>query len=116
MTENSAVEQLEDLLSLTQDDRDLIVELGSRASLDRSPKKNWVEESGELPGYVREIARSIEKKRGVPLSRAIALAIGAIKRWASGRGDVDPDTRAKAQAALISWEALKAKNKARKKD
>jgi 2'-5' RNA ligase len=103
------------LAGLNDDDINLIA-LGSRASLDRSPKKNWVENTGELPGYVREIARSIERKRGVPLSRAIALAIGAIKRWARGGGDVDVDTRAKAAAALASWEALKARNKARKKD
>lgn len=89
-----------------------IVELGSSASLDRKPGSNWVEETGELPRYVREVARSIEKG-GVPLSRAIGLAIGSIKRWARGGDNVKADTRAKAVKALAQWEALKAKNKAR---
>lgn len=87
---------------------------GSRRSLDRSPRSNWVEESGDLPGYVREIARALERERGMTLSRAIATAISRIKVWAAGGGDVDADTRAKAVAALAQWEALKAKNAARR--
>lgn len=90
-----------------------IVELGSSASLNRSPRKNWVENSGDLPRYVREIARSIEKKRAMPLSRAIPIAIGTVKRWARGGGNVNADTQAKAAKAVLEWEALKAKNKAR---
>lgn len=95
-----------------------IVELGSSASLDRSPRSNWVEETEKatgkgLPPYVREVARSIEKKRGIPLSRAIPMAIGTIKRWARGGGDVTPETRAKAAKAYAGWMALRAANKAR---
>ena len=86
--------------------------MGSSASLDRSPKKNWVENSGELPAYVREIARSIEKT-GKTLSQAIAIAISRIKAWAAGGDNVSAKTRAKAAKALAAWEALKAKNKAR---
>lgn len=82
---------------------------GSSASLDRSPKQNWIEAvGGELPAYVREVARSIEKT-GKTLSAAIRIAIGRIKRWAAGGGDVKPDTIAKAQKAVAEWEALKAK-------
>lgn len=80
----------------------------SRASLNRKPGKNWVENTGELPGYIREVARAIERG-GTPLERAIPIAIGTIRRWATGGGDVDADTRAKAQAALAAWERLKAK-------
>lgn len=95
-------------------DQELVVELAtSSASLDRSPKKNWVENSGELPAYIRKLARAIEKS-GKSLSSAIAIAISRVKKWAAGGDDVDADTRAKAAKALAEWEALKAKNKARK--
>lgn len=78
-------------------------------SLDRSPKKNWVENAGQLPAYIREIATSLESKRGMDLSRAIATAISRCKVWAAGGGDVRPDTRAKAQRAIADWNALKAR-------
>lgn len=97
---------------LDSGDLDLVVVLSSSASLDRSPKKNWVENSGQLPAYVRKIARGVEKS-GKSLSQSIAIAIGQIKRWAAGGGDVNADTRAKAAKALAQWEALKAKNKAK---
>lgn len=85
--------------------------MGSRASLDRSPKKNWVEKAGQLPGYIREIARSIEKT-GKTLAQAIAIAISRCKVWATGKG-VNKDTQAKAAAAIAEWEKLKAKNAAK---
>lgn len=86
--------------------------MGSSASLDRSPKSNWVEKAGDLPAYVREIARSVEKT-GKTLSQAIAIAISRIKKWAAGGDGVSAKTAAKASKALAEWEALKAKNKAR---
>jgi peptidoglycan hydrolase-like protein with peptidoglycan-binding domain/phage head maturation protease len=79
---------------------------GSSASLNRSPRKNWVEVAGELPPYVREVARSIHDKRGMPLENAIPIAIAQIKKWAA-KGN------AKAVKALAEWEALKAKSHAR---
>lgn len=85
----------------------------SSASLDRSPKKNWVENAGNLPPYIRKLARAIEKD-GHSLSSAIAIAISRAKAWAAGGDDVDADTRAKAAKAVAQWEALKAKNKAKK--
>ena len=95
-------------------DVDLIVMLTtSSASLDRSPKKNWVENAGELPRYIRKLARAIEKS-GKSLSSAIAIAISRCKVWAAGGGNVDADTRAKAAKAIAEWSALKAKNKAKK--
>lgn len=91
---------------------DLILKLAtSSASLDRSPKKNWVENAGQLPPYVRKLARAIEKN-GHSLSSAIAIAISRIKKWAAGGDDVDADTQAKAVKALAQWEKLKAKNAA----
>ena len=86
--------------------------MGSSASLDRSPKKNWVENTGELPAYVREIARSIEKT-GKSLESAIAIAISRIKVWATGKG-VSAQVQVKAAKALAEWEALKAKAKGKK--
>lgn len=104
-------------MSLDVTDHELIrltmVELTSSASLDRSPKKNWVENSGNLPPYVRKLARAIEKD-GKTLSQAIAIAISRIKKWAAGGDDVDADTQAKAAKALGQWEALKAKNASKK--
>lgn len=75
----------------------------------------YVENSGELPAYVREIARSIEKT-GKSLDSAIAIAISRIKKWAAGGDGVSAKTQAKAAKALAAWEALKAKNKARSKN
>lgn len=95
------------------EDFELIVTLStSSASLDRSPKENWVERAGELPPYIRKLARAIEK-RGHSLSSAISIAIGRVKAWARGEGKVTAKTRAKAAAAVAAWEALKAKNAAK---
>ena len=90
-------------------DEEFIALATSSASLDRSPKENWVENNGGLPPYIRKIARAIHQKRGIPLSRAIPMAIGKIKDWAAGGDDVTAKTRAKAAAALAKWTALKAK-------
>lgn len=84
--------------------------MGSSASLERVPgKNNWIEfVDGELPPYVREIARSIEKT-GKTLSSAIAIAISRIKKWAAGGDGVSAKTQSKAVKALAEWESLKAK-------
>jgi hypothetical protein len=84
----------------------------SSASLDESPKKNWVENSGGLPPYVRKLARGI-MKTGKSKSQAIAIAISRIKKWAAGGDDVNADTKAKAAKALAQWEKLKGKNAAK---
>lgn len=97
------------------EDTDLILQLAGLAheSLDRSPKKNWVENAGQLPAYIEHIAKDLNEEKGMPLSRAIATAISRCKVWAAGGGNVKPDTKAKAAQALSEWEALKAKNKAK---
>jgi hypothetical protein len=87
----------------------LIVKLGK---LERVPgKQNWVDQVGGLPKYIEEVADSIHRKRGLSISRSIAIAVSRMKVWASGGGDVDPDTRAKAAKALAEWEAKKARAK-----
>jgi peptidoglycan hydrolase-like protein with peptidoglycan-binding domain len=85
----------------------------------KGPNDNWIERSsadgrGQLPAYIQHIALALVRKRGMPKSRAIAIAIGTVKRWARGGGDVDANTRAAAAKAVAEWEALKAKNKAKK--
>jgi len=97
------------MLDIDPTDQEFIALATSSASLDRSPKKNWVENRGGLPPYIRKIARAIHQKRGIPLDRAIPIAIGKIKDWARGGDDVTAKTRAKAAAALAKWTALKAK-------
>ena len=101
---------MENFLVLSDDDRYMIALVG--CSLDRSPGKNWVENSGSLPDYICRIARAIHRS-GHPISQSIAIAVSRVKKWAAGLDDVDADTRAKAAAAVAQWEALKAKNKAK---
>jgi phage head maturation protease len=97
-----------------KNDADLTIENKlTHEPLDRSPKKNWVEMAGQLPAYIQHIAKDIHEEKGVPLDVAIPTAIAAVKRWAAGGGNVNPDTRAKAAAAVAEWEALKAKSHAR---
>ncbi len=98
----------DDLVMLSSyDDPDFVWLAG--CSLARTPgKDNWVDEQGGLPEYVCEIAKSIHEKRGMPISRAIAIAVGTIKNWAHGKGEVNADTRAKAAAALAQWTKMKA--------
>ena len=81
----------------------------------KGDQDNWVERSGsggrggQLPAYIQHIALAIVRKRGMPKSQAIAIAVGTVKRWARGGGDVDSNTRAAARKALKEWEAMKAK-------
>jgi hypothetical protein len=71
---------------------------------------NWIEAvGGKLPSFVRAVAHALMRERGFPRSQAIQVAIGQMKNWASGRGDVTAKTRAKAAKAVAEWTALKAK-------
>lgn len=85
----------------------------------KGPSDNWVEKTGpggkrgQLPAYIQHIALAVRKKRGMGTSQAIAIAIGTVKRWARGGGNVDANTRAAARKAVAEWEALKAKAKAK---
>ena len=63
---------------------------------------------GQLPAYVQHVALAVEKT-GKTKSQAIAIAIGTIKRWARGGGNVDANTRAAATKALAEWAAMKSK-------
>lgn len=74
-----------------------------------SKTSNWVAKAGGLPHYIQHIAHDLMEKRGMDESRAIAMAVGIVKRWARGGGKVKPDTRAAAAKAVAEWEAKKAK-------
>jgi hypothetical protein len=92
----------------------VIRKINSRASLDRSPKKNWVERKGGLPEYIRRIANHLVQEKGFSISHAIATAINAAKKmdrsgdlnW-PGRQKVNPKSRAEAKGAVAHWERMK---------
>lgn len=75
--------------------------------LNWSPRKNWVERRGGLPDYIERIAKQLIARRGLPRPQAIQLAIGIVKRWARGGGNVKPDIRAQAAQAVAQWNAMK---------
>lgn len=46
------------------------------------------------------------------VSRAVRIAIGKVEDWAAGKGNVTPQTRAKAAAAVAEWNRKRAAAKA----
>ena len=80
---------------------------------------NWIEDAGGLPKYIERVARHL-KAKGMPTSRAIAVAVNVAKR-ACATGDtnlpglqqVNAKSRAEACKAVAEWEAMKAKAKAK---
>lgn len=91
-----------------QDDVDLIMEL-SKGLLDRSPKKNWVESAGGLPGPIEDLAVELHKK-GMSISRAIATAVSKAKVYAV---TADGAKKAKWAAAVAEWNKMRAASKAK---
>lgn len=77
-----------------------------------SRTSNWIARLGGLPPYIQQVAHGILKS-GKTESRAITMAIGVMKNWASGRGKVSPEVRAAAAAALAQWESMKAASRAK---
>lgn len=87
-------------------------------TLDRSPRKNWVEEQGGLPNYIERIAKHLVAK-GMSVGEAVATAVNASKKMCAtgdlnwpGLQNVNPGSRAEACAAVAHWEAMKAAAKA----
>lgn len=70
------------------------------------------DKSLSLPPYIQNLAHSFIEKRGMEKSKAIQMAIGVTKNWASGKGKVHPEVRAAATSAVAEWEAAKAKARA----
>lgn len=77
----------------------------ARRSLDSSPRKNWVENSGGLPPNLREVIRAV-MKTGKTKDAAVGVAIARMRKWAAGGN-------AKWVKVLAQYEALRARNKAR---
>lgn len=78
--------------------------IGDDSSLDRSPGVNWVERAGGLPKYIRMVAHAFLRK-GKDMSGAIRMAVGVVRNWAEGKGNVTPKVQAAAAAAIAEWEA-----------
>lgn len=83
--------------------------LGDPSSRDSSPRSNWVEQEGGMPRYMRMVRNALLRE-GHSMSRATALAVAAMKRWARGGDDVSPKVQAAAARALAQWEKMKAKH------
>lgn len=76
--------------------------------------RNWVDEQGGLPPYIKRISKHLEAK-GMDKGRAIATAVNAAKKMCAsgdlnwpGIQQVNPGSKAEACAAVERWEAMKA--------
>jgi hypothetical protein len=78
--------------------------IGDDSSLNRSPKKNWVERAGGLPKYIRMVAHALIRG-GKDRSAAIRMAVGIVRNWAEGKGNVSAKVQAAAAKAIAEWEA-----------
>jgi hypothetical protein len=77
---------------------------------------NWVTKTkpgntGQLPAYIQNI-RNAMMRDGKSESEATGMAVGAVKRWASGRGGVSDEVKAAAAKAVAEWEKLKGESHA----
>lgn len=96
--------------------KDSLIKASTPEPFSASRTSNWVARGGGLPPYVQHIAHDLVEKRGMNESRAIQMAIGIVKRWARGGGNVDATTRAAAAKAVAEWEALKGKSRVKHSD
>lgn len=62
----------------------------------------------ELDPFIRQVAHAMIRK-GHPKSQAIKLAVGILKNWRDGKGNVRPQVRAAADKALTAFYASAAK-------
>lgn len=117
--DDSDVEQAADVDDVEELDQDVLDDLAEHADdpeakYDTSPvgtpggRENWVDKAGGLPPFIRAVAHALIRE-GRPKSQAIAIAVGRIKAWARGGGNVTAKTRAKAVATIAAWERMKAK-------
>lgn len=80
---------------------------------------NWVDRAGGLPRYIDRIARHLHHDKGMPVGRAIAIAVNVVKKMCAsgdlnfkGRQSANAGSRAEACAAVAQWEKMKAKTHA----
>lgn len=81
--------------------------IGDDSPRDLSPRKNWVDEVGGMPWYMR-IVRNALLRQGHDMQSATAIAVNTMKRWAAGGQHVHPQVQAAAAAALADWERKRA--------
>jgi hypothetical protein len=81
---------------------------------DKEFAKNWVDQQGGLPPYIRRIAAHLQGK-GMDTSQSIAVAVNVVKKMCStgdthwpGLQKVNATSQAQACKAVESWEAKKA--------
>lgn len=79
--------------------------------------KNWITADkpggkGQLPAYIQNVRNAIIRG-GTAEGQATAIAIGKIRDWAEGKGDVSSEVRAAAGKAIAEWEAMKARAEAK---
>jgi hypothetical protein len=68
----------------------------------------------QLPAYIQNVAHALQRSGSAKTeSQAIGMAVGIVKRWATGTGAkgkrVHPDVQAAAARAVAEWEAAKAR-------
>jgi hypothetical protein len=63
----------------------------------------------QLPPYLQHIAKALMRDHGYSMSRAIAIARNATRRWKRGGGHVRPEVRAASTLADVQWEAKRAR-------
>jgi hypothetical protein len=78
-------------------------------------RQNWVDKAGGLPPFIRAVAHALMRE-GHSKAKAIQLAVGTIRRWAAGGGDVTAKTRAKAAATIAEWDAKRSGKDAKPAD
>jgi len=93
----------------------VVSKIDSRAPLDRSPNKNWVENAGGLPMYIRRIANHLHQEKGMEIGRSIATAVNVVKKMCAsgdlnfpGKQSANAGSRSEACSAVREWEQKKA--------
>ena len=76
--------------------------VGDASSLGRPGRKG----PRKTDDYTRMVAHALMRKRGMTKSKAIAIARGAIKRWARGGGHTKPQVRAAAAKSYVNQKRL----------
>ena len=77
----------------------------------------WRHKGWKLPDYVEQVSKGIRKSgRAASEAEAIQMALGVLRRWASGAGKVTPEVRAASAKAIADYAALKARAHAHAND
>ena len=73
----------------------------------------WNQPGLQLPAYIQNVVKGIMKS-GKSRGEAIPIAIGRIRGWAGGQGNVSPEVRAASAKAIAEWDAERARTKGKK--